>query len=1152
MLLSHPAFQLFSATLYETVEQGIMQSFLNKSKKEESFRKLDIGSNHLPVALRWSTHPEFGFPRQPFKVFRRLAHYSAEQIVYLVQGANEAVSFQRDFLFGEEMFVMAVTCTIPAGQSLILTPMGKDNIPMKAKSYKMESSGTIIFKAPFMKGLRCEGLGWVNTLAAFPMQIVMQSAEWEHIQTVGFPFKKGEVGGQGYDSDPQGFVGAMVSGEEAGLLRLKMGEWLFIPPNSVNAGDSLVPDVHWRHPGAEDYLKLLEDQQLKMVKNCLRRSDDLSYDRSERQISFMHKMTIPGIDQPGSGLPTKDANVVIPVVKHTVLTVSNESPAALGLGFGTYDFIPAGRAQGTPQTYSHVEPNMKMVAAQNYLGYDYMVTADYTIRPFDNFPMPFLDNLSKNVTFCALNDERTKPVTPSELIAMGIQMNRPEQIDAPYTESVKLRWEQSNVPHGYGIVSSYKNGLSVISNDGYEFGGNSYQSFFTPIPKIDAVQQDNEDVGKFVYIGTDEPVPFYGSEAHKYFIAGWDVFGRWTPWKRCGYIATAPAPQQPGIMSISLNIADPDNMHLLSPTEPEVDCTMVIEFGWDWIDRTPSEIQIAGRFFDAALTNAPTSVPANFATRSTGANPPVISIKFTSTDPNALPTTNLGSITIVQSQAPDPADGYVAPKFGSSDIPSANLKRYRLVITNFKAHFTGLAPYKVAYSAFIRGLERVRVSAPNGWSNWESGYNTLPDGTVVREGGYITKLADPRPPAVVNIPATVNYTAVPDAAKIARGRLSWPAATGALTYTLWEASETAIRVALEDRLKTDSSNPDNWLKPLSAPIVERATQLRDLLLNETYKNLCQRSFSRLSKEPVATTHYELALPGSSDGLYLYRISSVNSANIESAKSGVAFFAVPKVVTPAAPMLQVRPYKKKNEDNTTEEGIEVKVVHTTGEEPAGYQLYRTRKRVLSNDPGMKGAPVLEHDAPEWMDTTINMLDGTFYAGKKITESTLTRSWRPLVYQAVAVGKADAQRGRISGESEGSTTEIAYFPPDTPPTLVNVSSSGNAQSKIVTMTTNAPFDKVDLGKTFIEVYAIGSDDKRTLLKSFIANETVRTNAALVAPTAAADLAQLPKMQHQAPNLGTGITTFSVCIALASGAVILRIIDPLNRASEIRIEA
>ncbi|MDB5203706.1 MAG: hypothetical protein JWQ27_3115 [Ferruginibacter sp.] len=1139
MLLSHPAFQLYSATLYDTLQQGIYQNvFLPNIKKDESFRGVkNIDAGNVPIGLRWTMHPELGFPRKPFIVYRRQAKYNADSIIRQISGGNEAISLFRAFFFPVEMYVMAVSVTIPAGQSILLTPLGRDNILMRAKAVRLTASGSILFKAPFMTGVYCEGIGAMNNLAGVTMDSVINATDWEKIQVVGFPFKKTDVGGLGYKADPQGFVSAPTTGVKAAEQRLKMGEWLFMPPANINALDAQCNNVSWKHPAAIPYLQMLGHEQLLSIRKCLTNSDDLSFDRNKRQISYVEKTVINGISQTGSGLPPKPAEISIPVVKHTLLSVSNESPAALGLGFGTYDFVPLRLLQPNVRSYAYMSNNAVAAASNNFLGFDYMVTAEYIVRPFEEFPFSFLDDLSKKITFCALNDERANPMTPEQIEVFGIQKNRPEIMDGEYTEAIKLRWKQGFVPHGFGMAANYKPGPTNVMNDPYDFAPDIYKNFFTPVPKVDGVEQDADDIGKFVLTETDEPVPLYGTALHKYFIAGWDLFGRWTPWVKKGFTAQAVAPQQPGIMSIRLELADPENMQNLLPNQPEVDAHLEIDFGWDWIDRSPARIQIAGQFFNAALNDPPATVPAVFGTRAGDFVTPPIDIIFSSTNPNVLPTTSLGTITIMQ---PNPPSGPPPPdhvQFGSTDVPSNNLKRYKLRIPDIKCSFPGIAPFEVAYTAYIRGLETVRKPI-NEYSPWAK--------------GYVSRLADPRPPAVTVLPATVLFTAVPDATKLGRGKLTWPAATGALAYHLWEASETAVRVTL-DKILRDEFPSDNtkWLKPLNEPYTVRATQLRDLLAQAKYSNPCQRSFNKITKDPVKTTSYELALPGSSDVMYLYQVSSVNSANIESAKSNTVFYAVPKVIKPAAPMLQVRPYKKRALTDPVGEGLEVKIVQTIGDAPLGYQLYRTRKKILSSDVGMKGLPVYDHTALQWSDTVIQLLDGTTYHGKQVRELGIDRSWRPYVYQAVAIGIADASRGKLSGESNASTTEIVYFPPVNPPALLLTSAAHNAFSSLFVLTTTAPFDKVDLGKATIEIYTLDTDNNRRLLKTFTAHESSRSATILSLATTPAQADELPKLNHQPPNTATGITQFSVCVKSSPVKLIIKITDPLNKATEIKAE-
>src|SRR5690606_22994303 len=73
--------------------------------------------------------------------------------------------------------------------------------------------------------------------------------------------------------------------------------------------------------------------------HCLEKSDDFSYNRARRQPAYLHKTNVPGISQTGSLGSAKTATALIPVVAQTLLSISAENPAALGLGFGTYDFI---------------------------------------------------------------------------------------------------------------------------------------------------------------------------------------------------------------------------------------------------------------------------------------------------------------------------------------------------------------------------------------------------------------------------------------------------------------------------------------------------------------------------------------------------------------------------------------------------------------------------------------------------------------------------------------------------------------------------------------------------------------------------------------------------------------------------------------------
>lgn len=1148
MYLAHPSFQLFSASLTDVVLQGVLEkSFFPNFRKDEDFRRIKLGvpNDTIPVALRWTTHPEFGFPRSPFKVWRRNPVYTSSDIREVISNGNETVNISRPFYFGEEMYLVAITCTVVPGQSLILTPIGRGGNLMEAKQFTLESSGTVLFKAPFIMGVQAEGLGAVTNLTGVALAAMLQKKDWQPIQIVGLPFAPGEVGGLGYNGGKQGFLPNLVDPETAARLRLKLGQWLFLPPPSINAIDAQCVDPKWQHPDAVQYLNFLHNEPLKQVKNCLEQSDDFSFFRNQRQPAYVEQYTVEGIHQQGSSA-SQTANVKVPVVGHTMVSVANESPASLGMGFGTYDFPARKNAQPRASDYKAMRA-AQATTSSNFLSLDYLVTAQYVVRPFDDFPFSFLDDLSKQIEFAALNDERTQPVQPEVLEAMGIQYNRPQQRDLHYTQSVKLRWPKSNVPHGYGVVASYKSGAdSRVHNDDYPFEKYCYKNFFTPQPKVNDLQQDPADVDKYIINASEEPVPLYGSEQHKYFVGAWDVFGRWSAFRKLNFNAVAPPKQQPGIMAMELRIKDGVDLYSLSPNQAPVPCQLEIEFSWDWIDRSPARIELAGRFFNASLDQPPAGVPNYFSLHSTDTANSVIGINFPVDDPNIVPIVPAPyQLSIMASNAP--SGPTAAPMVGSSDVPSNNMVRYKLVVP-VSCNFPGIAPFEVAFAAYIRGMERVRIPINefSDWNPWDIPFDVANRKKI----NYFARMADPRPPAVTFLPATVLFTAVPDATKTGRGVLSWPSAVNAFKYNVWEANETAIRTQLDKILKAEfPSDPTKHVLPLSTALVDRATQLRDLLAQPKYNEPCQKFFNRITKEPITATSMELSLPGSADVMFLYQVSSVNSANIESGRSNVIFFAVPRMVTPAAPMLQLRKYKKRVASDPDGEGIEVKVVSTVGEEPAGYRLYRVRKQLLSNDIGLKGLPVYEHSDAAWADTTIELLDGTTYHGKRINELGVVKSWRPFVYQAVAVGKADPSRGLLSGTSEASTNEVIFFPPDLPPTLLQLNMTvTNAWCSRFVFSTSAPFDAISLGSAVVEVFELDSNNVRSRILNLKAAEQKAQSGLPALATSEAEANALPAFSRKETNLVDGSTNFSICIKGNPVKVIVRITDPLNRSTEI----
>lgn len=1128
MRVTTPVFQLFTTPLTQAVEQGRMRELASTLSQHELFRGIKFSSNQLPIGLRWNMHPEFGFPRQAFNVYRRRSTYAAMN-ASTIQNLPVSISNSfRQFSFssGEEMYITAVHVSVSAGQKLSITPFDRERKNMTGKTREVTQTGSVYFKCPFTCGFTIVGSGTVQAIHGISMDQVANAQDWELIQLVGLPFMKGSVGGQGYHGDAQGYINQLTNPERASMQRLLIGELLFPTPPSLN--DPQVPDPQWNAPKSDLYFNDLKKPEgiLELIKKCLSNTDDFSGTPLNRQPAFAITQIIKGIHQPG-GDPPKDAEARIPVVGTTLLSVTSDSPAALGLGFGTTDFVPRGSVQSQSSAAMIDMHLMKAAATTTDLGFDYMVTAQYVIRPFEKIDVfDFLNDLSDKIEFCALSDARDIPLQPLQAEVFTLRTNRPETRDAPFTEAVKFRWARTALPQGYGVVASYKHGTSSVLNTPYDFSLDAFKNYSLYVPKVNSsnpdeqvTPEDDNDHDKFVMVQPEEELPFKGSEVHKYFVAGWDVFGQWSHFLKLNHIAQSPPKQNPGIMHVNLRKTHPDDVSDLSPNNPIVHCTLEVEIGWNWADRSPKRIEVSGTFFNASNNNPPVTHPNHMSLSAADHSTPVIVISF---DSAGNPSSSLGSVTSIINTVETPSD----------------LRKIKLIVDGVQASFLGVAPYAVAYAVYVRGLETVRISpAPEDWSAWSD--------------GIVTRMEDPRPPAATVLPATVLFTALPDATKIGRGKLTWPSAANALGYYVWEASETAIRTVLEPLLKSDfPHNPEEHLKPLSTNLSERATQLRNKLGVTKYRNACQKAFNRISRNMITTTSIELEIPASSKVLTLYQISSINSANIESEKSNVIFFAVPQISKPAQPSLLLRKFKKEDPvTHTVSKGIQIQVLNgNDGVSPAGFNLYRTRNKLISNDVGMKGLPVKEFTDSAWQAHTMRMLDGTEYHGMVMEELVSNGNWRPYNFQAVAIGHEDPVNGIFRGESEASPTEQIFFPPDTPPTLQLVSPMlTNTHSKVFILSSSAPFERIDIGKTMIEIYKLDHSLKRSLVTTVVGSE-VKINAADLSPVGASIAATWPAFQRQATNNASGMTRFSVGVKKETEKIIIRIIDPLGRATEV----
>lgn len=709
---------------------------------------------------------------------------------------------------------------------------------------------------------------------------------------------------------------------------------------------------------------------------------------------------------------------------------------------------------------------------------DYMVTAPYVF--------PFVGSLE----LAALAQARPLPDPADGLQAARRQAGRAPARDQQATESVSLSWQLSALPQGYGVLVSRAPGASAVLNP--PRGGDSYDPYIPLRPQ--SVDGSPPVTARTTFTDPVSAVPLAGSATSRHMVIGLDSFGRWSAWRLVAYTASAPPVQVPGLFSASLQT------NVAARTGRLVPASLEVELAWDWSDRSPDRIELTGQFFSAG--GAPPATPAGAVPFGPGG---AVVIRFGAAGAPFIGSGHAGTVIEVPQNPPD-----------------AERRRYRLTLTGITCDYTTVA--EVAFAAWARAAEAVRPSALGNFA-----------------GPVVARAPDPIPPVPPTLPPIdLIWTALPDATGRARAVLRWPSVPGAVGYIVWEASEAALRQAVD---------PAAPLPAAGTTILARAGGLRTLVTATAQSQARSLiAFSRLEERPIAVTELELSLPGSADTLFAYRVSAITAANLESPRSAtVALMAVPRRIVPGRPRLLLR---------RVAGGVDVIVLPGRGAPVAGYRVHRVRREGLATEIGTMGPPVLTETAAGWRSASVPQAprSSDVDAGSAITD-TVPVSWYPYHYRVVAIGAADPPNGGLPGESEPSAMASIVRPPATPPLLDNVSSTENATNKVVSFRTDLPIRPSPVGSAEISIVRLAAPAAGERLERStelaVGPEDVAQGAALtlLASPTAAQLAAMPEIVRSAPD-AQGRCTCSVRMRaeVEQGFVVVR--DPLGRSVELAI--
>ncbi len=1055
----------------------------------------------LPIDLRWVTLPYLGIPRQPFEVFRRARiNIPAADILELTSApvqVNGSSIIPFPAASAGVIYIAAFEASPSSGNVLIVAPYDMYGKTIPGVVLETDSTQVWYFICPGMAGLRVDGFGTISLVVGVNQETYANLPGWERIQVVGLPVETTDNLAPAYNSSvKQGFDIALTTGILAARERMALSHLFLKPPPAT--GDPTFPLPAWPPSNPAEYLLNLRSgtNLFPMIVKCLQNSNDTN----PTQMQSLYMETVNNLDgiiqanAPAGSNPSpagQSGSAEIPVVSLSMLGVSTDSDAALALGYGTID-IPLldeiAEVLAIYAEYSRRDTQLTeqillralaaLAAIESRIPYDYMVTAPYVL--------PF----GITLTLAALS----QPVIPVEQVAdfnaSILSTHAVLTRDTGAEVAVELTWSPATQPQAAGILVSRQSGQSQYLNTPRPAAVHGYDPYLGLPPTQPPPNASPSDLLPNLK-DANGTAPLDGSTTTRYLAAGIDVFGRWSPWTEADMTLSAAAVTGPGLGKISLIPPVPSD---LPSSGTKVQYLLQIEVLWNWVDRSPGSIAISGNFVPPGTNLGPTAfLNALGMNNDTPAGPPlVLTWNYSGYDPTTVAP---GTILPI-ADAAHPGTTIVLLN-DVSNVPNNQVMHYQVTIPGFSLDFASTD--EIALALYATATERVR---PGEWSS-PIDPNAPPSPPAPAPGwiGRVVTAPNPLPPVVTFNPPAIDWTALPDAYNLAHGVLSWPAASNATGYVVWEATESALL----QLLSPGSPNP----APAPALLVDRGATLKTLVKNNFAQSL--QAFSRLNTDPIPTTSMEVEVPGNASVLYCYMISAVSSQSVESTRtaqnSPIAVFGVPQRIVPGQPRLRLR-----SNDNGIQppvNGVQVialavstdflaadAIPLSTKIQPgdsivAGYRVYRCRSAALAADAGLMGPAVYFETDPRWSAFTESSIVGKQSdTGMSIIDSAAIASWYPWYYRVQAIGVQDIDNGFYSGKSLPSQVQSAYNLPPNPP-LISPDPPAVTQGSgaaLVNFTADLPIPASPLGASLVELLKAAPDPAnpgRTIYNSIVSN-------------------------------------------------------------------
>lgn len=301
------------------------------------------------IALRWSSAPDLGFPRQPFQVYRRVRD-TMEATSLTTVLANRTILTGATQTFptlpgGDLAFLVLAEVAVPTTDSVTLQAIDVTGAPIPNQAVTLTQNGVAEFRCPGIAALTATGSGIIALIRAVGENLYASLPDWTLIQTVGLPLLNNEIGSS-YNTQPQGFwpnplTPPSLNGEQAAIDRTEITALLEMPLPATGIADFPLPA--WPQLAPDAYVASIRSAGniVPMIERCLEHSIDTN--PNQMQAAYSETVTTEGLSQIGaaaSSPASAPSQVSLPVTDVVMLAVTTDPYAAVGLGYGTLDIPP--------------------------------------------------------------------------------------------------------------------------------------------------------------------------------------------------------------------------------------------------------------------------------------------------------------------------------------------------------------------------------------------------------------------------------------------------------------------------------------------------------------------------------------------------------------------------------------------------------------------------------------------------------------------------------------------------------------------------------------------------------------------------------------------------------------------------------------------